>query len=242
MAKANLNTNIVPNSFQAYCQSANPFTKLGLAVHLPSGGGSVTFGAYPYGGVSPFSYNWGDGNFVNTNEYTTSYTQPVTQGPSVVVKDANNQISPAIQCPSVVVGDGTPGTNPLPSGAFKLLIGSSGTNLPDGDYDDTKSTHKSYQVVQGAPFTLKWNMNLPGGPTGYIDCDTGSGPSGVFPVWDNFVITNTGVEQHQSYDVSNTSSVPTGDYTFSIKCSKADATSVNSTVKLRVIKSSIIHF
>jgi hypothetical protein len=242
MANANLNTNPVPTAFQAYCQAANPFTKLGLAVHLPSGGGSVTFGAYPSGGQSPFTYNWGDGNYVVFNEYTTSYTQPVTQGPSVVVKDANNQISPAIQCPSVVVGDGTPGTNPLPSGAFKLLIGSSGTNLPDGDYDDTKSTHKSYQVVQGSPFAFKWNMNLPGGPTGYITCINQSSPSGSFALWDSYSLFNSGAEQHTVLNVNNTSSVPTGDYTFRTTCSKADFTTITSSVKLRVIKSSIIHF
>jgi hypothetical protein len=229
------------NNLQAYCQAASPFTKPGLAVHVATGGGDVRFGAYPYGGVSPYTYNWGDAmGFINSNEITISYTAPITQGPNVVVRDANGLISPAVQCPTVVVGDGGAGlsTDPLPVGAFKLLIGPSGTALPDKDYDDTKSTHKRYQVVQGNPFAIKWNMNI---SPSYDDCKLRV-EKGSYPSWDGFNVFNSGTETHQALD-GNSTSLATGDYTFRLRCVKtSDLSSISSSVDLKIIKSSIIHF
>ena len=106
---------------------------------------SVTFEATATSGHSPYHYQWnGEAGWDTQNpnqQFTASYSSSQT-GPTVVIKDKDNLLSPSISCPSVTVL--------VPLTSSNLLIGRTvGT-----------ANAASLTVKQFNPFALLWSFTL----------------------------------------------------------------------------------
>ena len=176
------------------------------------------------GGSGTYSYSWNAGGSASITGQTSSaasitYTTGSGASPYIPVVSITGSVSgsASVVCAPVTV-TGT-------SQAIKLLIGANSASLPTDYYGTTG--YDSYTTNSSKPFTLRWNIKMPG-----ATC-TATPPATLTGwIW-------TG-DPNASGDFTSNVPVgtPTGPYQFSIFCDDGSTTETSNVI-LNVKKSSL---
>lgn len=188
----------------------------------------VTFEATATSGHSPYSYNWNAEGYdleVPTNRFTASYSASAP-GPTVVVRDNDNLVTPTISCPNVTVI--------VPLGSSNMQIGRTVAS----------ATGNSLTLKQANPFAIVWNLTL----TDDYDCSPSVSPDPNNPNWNsrwkNLNLGETDNDDGTKTWQGNTgtdltagtvpNSVNPGIYQFRISCTSEDNDPQSVSVQLKV--------
>lgn len=198
------------------------------------------------GGSGAMLYVWSaDGvNTVgnNSTSYSHAYATAGTYNPTVTIHDSASNTSGPLACPQITV---TKAASPPP------VV--SNIHLFDGPPTLTAaqaiaasasnpSAYKTYSIRQGGTFNIVWDYKLPAGYscTPSVTNQTGAN---VIGAWPRYGALGAADFANKTLDAeSNTSSVPTGLYTFKVTCTKPAEASYSDQVTLQVQAARIEEF